>query len=163
MEKPAAHTNTQSAQVEAYFKVLERGAGKHPYASLLGLKTYDSAGLHQRVKAGLSFAAVEHLIKALDIPTPALAEALHISPRTFQRRKEAGRLMPDESDRVVRLSRILGKALELFEGDIEGTRSWLTAPLPALGNVSPLELAQTEPGAGEVEALIGRLEHGVFA
>jgi uncharacterized protein (DUF2384 family) len=33
----------------------------------------------------------------------------------------------------------------------------------ALGGRSPLDFAQTEPGAREVENVIGRLEHGVFS
>ncbi|HEX9285718.1 MAG TPA: antitoxin Xre/MbcA/ParS toxin-binding domain-containing protein, partial [Thermoanaerobaculia bacterium] len=34
---------------------------------------------------------------------------------------------------------------------------------PALGLVSPLAMTKTEPGAIEVERLIGRTEHGVFS
>jgi len=47
----------------------------------------------------------------------------------------------------------------------ETTRSvvdWLTRAQPALGGAIPLELAKTGLGTREVEALIGRLEHGVF-
>ena len=124
--------------------------------------TYDTAGLHKRVKDGLSFNAVERLRKRLDLSAAEAGEVLHIAPRTFQRRKESGRLMPDESDRVLRLSKLFGKALELFEGDLEATRSWLNSPLAALGGSTPLDLAQSEPGTNEVETLIGRLEHGVF-
>jgi uncharacterized protein (DUF2384 family) len=32
-----------------------------------------------------------------------------------------------------------------------------------LGDASPLEMSKTEPGALDVERLIGRLEHGVFS
>lgn len=35
--------------------------------------------------------------------------------RTLQRRLEQGRFMPDQSDRVVRLSRIYQRAKEVFE------------------------------------------------
>jgi uncharacterized protein (DUF2384 family) len=31
-----------------------------------------------------------------------------------------------------------------------------------LGSVQPLELAQTDVGSRAVEALLGRMEHGVF-
>ena len=59
--------------------------------------------------------------------------------------------------------RVFGKALELFEGDARAAERWLSSPRRALGGATPLELARTEDGAGEVEALIGRLEHGVFS
>ena len=59
--------------------------------------------------------------------------------------------------------RVLGKALKMFEGDSRAAERWLSSPRRALGGATPLELAKTEAGAREVEALIGRLEHGVFS
>ena len=59
--------------------------------------------------------------------------------------------------------RVLGKALELFEGDSRAAERWLSSPKAGLGGAVPSELAKTEAGAREVEALIGRLEHGVFS
>ncbi len=91
------------------------------------------------------------------------AEVLFMSERTLQRRKTEGRLHADESDRLLRLSRVFGKAVELFEGDTEAALRWMKKPLPALGLVSPLAMTKTEPGAIEVERLIGRTEHGVFS
>jgi putative toxin-antitoxin system antitoxin component (TIGR02293 family) len=90
-----------------------------------------------------------------------LARFVRISPRTLARRKDVGRLQPDESDRLLRLSRLVGLALQLFEGSLEEARSWLRTPNRALGEASPLEFATTDVGTREVEQLIGRLEHGV--
>ena len=59
--------------------------------------------------------------------------------------------------------RISGKALKLFEGDSRAAERWLSFPKVALGRAVPSELAKTEAGVREVEALIGRLEHGVFS
>ena len=59
--------------------------------------------------------------------------------------------------------RVFGKAQKLFEGDAWATERWLSSPRRALGGATPLERARTEDGAREVEALIGRLEHGVFS
>ena len=55
------------------------------------------------------------------------------------------------------------KALDLFEGDSRAAERGLSSPKRALGGAVPAELAKTEAGAREVEALIGRLEHGVFS
>ena len=103
------------------------------------------------------------LSRALALPGGQLAEALGIPGRTLHRRKADARLTPDESDRLVRLSRLYAAALDLFEGDAAGARQWLASPALALGGATPLRWSQTEPGAREVEALIGRLEHGVFS
>ena len=60
------------------------------------------------------------------------------------------------------MSRIFGRALELFEGDAEAARQWLATPQGALGGERPMVLAKTDLGAREVEALVERLEHGVL-
>jgi putative toxin-antitoxin system antitoxin component (TIGR02293 family) len=52
--------------------------------------------------------------------------------------------------------------VQLFEGDADAARRWLTTPSKELDNTAPLDFARTELGAREVEDLIGRLEHGVF-
>ena len=150
-------------EVQAYLDALETNLGPHVYVTLLGLKTYDTRGLHEKVRQGLSFATLERLGRTLDLSPVTVADLLHIPARTFQRRKKHGRLRPDESDRLLRLSRLLGKTLQLFEGDVAAARAWLDAPSTALGGARPIELALTEPGTSEVETLIGRLEHGVFA
>ena len=38
-----------------------------------------------------------------------------------------------------------------------------TTPKRALGNITPLRCCDTDVGAREVEALLGRIEHGVFS
>ena len=58
---------------------------------------------------------------------------------------------------------VFGRALELFEGNSRAAERWLSSPKAGLGGAVLSELAKTEAGAGEVEALIGRLEHGVFS
>ena len=136
----------------------------HPeyfHVALLGLSTYDSAKLHDRIQHGLSYEALERLRRVLDIPLSRFAELVSIPPRTLARRKASKRLSPEESDRLLRLSRIVGMTLRLFEGALSESRAWLTTSNPALGGASPLDYATTGIGAREVENLIGRLEHGI--
>ena len=138
-------------------------SGQHEYLSLLGLRSFDTAALLKRLDEGLSYAAFERLKRRLEVSTQELADAALITHRTLARRKKTGRFGPDESDRLVRLSRVFARAIELFEGDVEGARSWLMRPVLALGGVIPFELVRTEVGAHEVEMLIGRIEHGVIS
>jgi putative toxin-antitoxin system antitoxin component (TIGR02293 family) len=103
------------------------------------------------------------LRQGLDVSRQKLASWVGISPATLQRRiKSRGRLTPQESDRVVRLARLLGKATDVLESR-EQARQWLTTAQRGLGGAVPLDYAQTELGAREVENLLGRLEHGVFS
>lgn len=139
-----------------------RAAKPHRYTTLLGERALDTSALVAKVEAGLPFRAFLHLQRNLNLPMSRLAEIVNIRPRTLSRRKEEGRLEPDESDRLLRASRVFGRALELFESDAAGARAWLARPQRALGGAVPLDLLRTEVGAREVEELIDRLEHGVF-
>ncbi|MEJ2218348.1 MAG: DUF2384 domain-containing protein [Gemmatimonadota bacterium] len=148
--------------VERYWHQVEtEHQGAHTYVALLGLRTYGTAELHARVREGLSYESFERLRRVLDLPASRASELLQIPTRTLTRRKEAKRFEPEESDRLIRLSRLVGLALQLFEGDLEATRSWLKTPHAALADQTPLEFATTEVGSREVENLIGRLEHGI--
>ena len=153
-----------SRDILKYLEYIYHGApGKHPYVVFLGLRSFDTPGLLKRLEVGLSYAAFERFQRNMDLSMRELAELVQISLRTLSRRKEKGRLEPDESDRLVRLSRIFGKTLELFEGDYTAARAWLSRKQIGLGEAMPLDLVKSEVGAREVEALIGRLEHGVFS
>ena len=137
--------------------------GSHYFAVLLGLQTYDWPALLRAVDRGLPYSSYEHLRENAGLAESELLEWIKIAPRTADRRKQQGRFEPDESDRLLRAARILGKALELFEGDRDEAVNWLMTEQPAFGGGIPLHLARTELGAREVENLIGRLEHGVFS
>jgi len=150
-------------QVDAFRRELDEGwrATEHAYVVLLGLKTQDARRLHTKLEEGLSYATLERLQRVLNLPTSRLCELLRIPARTLARRRASKRLQPDESDRLVRLARLVGMTLQLFEGDLAESRSWLTAPQRALGERLPLEFASSEVGAREVEKLIGRIEQGI--
>jgi len=87
---------------------------------------------------------------------------LDMSRATLHRRKKTGQLDRAESDRLVRYARLFARAAAALGGP-EGARSWLVAPAVALQGESPLDFADTEIGAREVENLLGRLQHGVFS
>jgi putative toxin-antitoxin system antitoxin component (TIGR02293 family) len=117
----------------------------------------------ERVREGLSYHALERLRRKLALSTREFADFIQIPFRTLMRRQKAGRLEPDESDRLLRASRIYWKTLELFEGDEDAARAWLTSEQPGLGGATPLFAARTDVGSREIERLIGRLEHGIPA
>ena len=142
-------------------KLLAGPTEPHAYASLLGMKSCDTLKLLEQVEQGLSYKALERLQRNIVLSLKRLAELIRIPPRTLARRKEEGRLLPDESDRLLRLSRIFAESLALFDGDFHAARTWLFTPQPALGGSIPIEFSRSEVGAREVENLIGRLEHGI--
>jgi putative toxin-antitoxin system antitoxin component (TIGR02293 family) len=118
--------------------------------------------LIRQIQKGLRFSELETLQNSIDLPFEQLAARLSISRSTLQRRKAAGRLSPDESDKVMRYSRLLHQATDFF-GDIEKARAWLKHPQYGLGGAVPLDYATTETGAREVENLLGRMKYGVYS
>jgi putative toxin-antitoxin system antitoxin component (TIGR02293 family) len=133
----------------------------HSFVTLLGLPTSDVAGLRERIQEGLNYRSWDRFLESTGLSNEAVIQVVQIPPRTLARRKSEGRLRPDESDRLVRAARIFSLAVDLFDGDVEAARRWLTQPQPALGGSTPWDYAATEIGAREVENLIGRLEYGI--
>jgi len=131
------------------------------HGASIGLQPQSSAKLIARIKEGLSVNAFDRLRKNLDISEKALAKTLNIAISTLARRKNTGRMTFEESERIFRVARLYDRAIEVF-GDKKMGRKWLKEPAWALGDVPPLEFAETELGAQEVDDLLGRIEHGVF-
>jgi putative toxin-antitoxin system antitoxin component (TIGR02293 family) len=120
------------------------------------------AKLVEKLRIGLPVTELNDLQATLAVPMEKLVPMLGISKATLHRRKAEGRLDQAESDRVVRFARLMGKAVEVLESE-ENARQWLTAPQFGLGGAVPLEYAETEVGAREVENLLGRIEYGVYS
>jgi putative toxin-antitoxin system antitoxin component (TIGR02293 family) len=125
------------------------------------LKAKHPTELIRQIQKGLRFTELEALQSTIDLPFEQLAAKLSISRSTLQRRKVAGRLSPDESDKVMRLSRLLEHATKVF-GSLEKARAWLKHSQYGLGGAVPLDYASTETGAREVENLLGRIEYSVY-
>jgi putative toxin-antitoxin system antitoxin component (TIGR02293 family) len=115
------------------------------------------------VRSGLPFRAVARFQATSGLTLDRIKEAAKISEGSFSRRKKSGKLSLEESERLMRLGRVFEQAVALHDGDQDAAREWLETPIPALGDERPLDLAQTDPGAREVEDLIGRIAHGVVS
>ena len=114
----------------------------------------------EAIREGLPAEALGWLKQNLDLTAEELAGVIHVSRRTMSRRKKEGRLKPDESERALRLIRLYRRAVEVLGGRTEAT-GWLREENFALGGETPLEFADTEPGARRVEHLLGQIEHGI--
>jgi putative toxin-antitoxin system antitoxin component (TIGR02293 family) len=150
-----------------YVVSIEAEEAKHMKTVILEKKTVQPKKVHphgliRRIQEGFRFRELEVLQSSIDLPLEQLAGKLSISRSTLQRRKAAGRLSPAESDKVMRFSRLLQHAAEIF-GNIDKARAWLKHPQRGLGGAIPLDYAETEIGAREVERLLGRIDYGVYS
>jgi putative toxin-antitoxin system antitoxin component (TIGR02293 family) len=123
----------------------------------------DTSSILKLLQAGLSWVRVSRFMVESGFSAQQVAEFLGLPERTFARRRTVGIFLRDESERMLRLMEIHAAALQLFGGDSDATRDWLTAPVRGLNHARPIDYAQSDYGAREVRNLIGRLEHGVFS
>lgn len=134
----------------------------HGAATKAAAAAYAPARLVEVLRNGLPVAELEALQASLAVPIEKLIPMLGLSKATFHRRKAEGKFSPAESDRLVRFARLMGRASEVLESE-ENARHWLTSPQFGLGGAVPLQFAESEVGAREVEDLLGRIEHGVYS
>lgn len=114
------------------------------------------------VRRGVPTEAVERFLKASQLTFNAI-ESHVLARRTFKRRQDADQpLDPAESDRLLRLVRLVAAADETF-GDTQKALTWLGRANRALDGLTPLSLADTDLGARSVETLLGRIGHGLAA
>jgi putative toxin-antitoxin system antitoxin component (TIGR02293 family) len=123
----------------------------------------DPSGMVERIVAGLPVAEFDALREMLDLSVEAMAAKIGISVATLSRRRGKNEpLDRDHSDRLMRYARLYWLSVDLFDGDRPTAHDWLKRPARGLSGRTPLDFAETEIGAREVEDLIGRIENGVY-
>jgi putative toxin-antitoxin system antitoxin component (TIGR02293 family) len=89
-------------------------------------------------------------------------DAVVIPSRTLQhRRSRRERLTIEESDRVLRVIRVLSSA-EAIYGGRERALAWLRRPHARLEGRSPLSLLKTDTGSRIVEEMLVQIDEGMF-
>ena len=124
---------------------------------------------HQpQLNAFRSFQSIETGIPAAQVASLEDAgltkqDILTIIPtRTLERRVAEGDVLRlEEADGLARLLRTVDTARRVF-GDDALADEFLRTPHPAFDNAQPIRVARSDIGARAVEAVLGRLEHGVF-
>jgi putative toxin-antitoxin system antitoxin component (TIGR02293 family) len=113
------------------------------------------------IERGIPARTVRDLERAKVLSASDIASV--IPTRTLERRLSAGsNLKPEEADAIARLVRVVAHARRTFEkNDIAD--EFLHSPNPVLGNRIPIDMAVTDLGAREVEAVLTRIEYGVYS
>lgn len=127
---------------------------------LLRRRVRSLADLRAAVAEGLPKATLERTVRHV-VPDRGEARQLIariIPPATFKRRKTL--LKPEESEKVERLARVIATAEEVWD-DENDARQFLTTPHPLLVEQRPIDVAQTELGARQVEELLWQIMHGL--
>lgn len=125
-------------------------AGIHSDSDLVSLveNRLPPAAIKALVRGGLTDAEAWQLI----VPRRTLAHRI-------ARRESLSR---DESDKAVRVARIVAQAEQTF-GDPARAWRWMRKPKHQFHNRAPLELLTTEAGARLVEELLAQIDDGIAA
>lgn len=157
---PRVATTTTKASTKKDKRLIERllagGTGQHLAAPV------PAHELIAAIEAGLTAKDMTTLQAAMGVGIERLAALLGISKATLHRRKGSSKLGKVESERIIRYARLMGIATSVLES-AEYASEWLKRPQYGLGGAIPLEYAQTDLGAREVEYLLGRIEYGVYS
>jgi putative toxin-antitoxin system antitoxin component (TIGR02293 family) len=99
----------------------------------------------------------------LDVERKILAKVVGISDRTLSRRLASGsKLSAEESDRTMRVARVMAKATDTF-GNAEKAAHWLKTPNRVMEGETPLSLLDTDAGVKWVETILGRIDYGLYS
>jgi putative toxin-antitoxin system antitoxin component (TIGR02293 family) len=115
----------------------------------------------EAIREGLSVETVDEVLADGRL-TAAELDRLALPRKTLAHRRTLGRLTAEQSDRLVRILRVIEQAEQAF-GDVQKARIWLRRPTTALADHAPLDLLDTDIGTRQVETLLGRIEHGIAA
>lgn len=121
----------------------------------LGIETADVGDVTRQIEAGFPHEAFARFRDFSQLPEEQIAFEAQCSPTS--------QLTPEESDRIMRLALVFERAVDLFDGNPEAAKSWMTSPNRALGQETPLAMTRTSFGANAASDLIGQLEHGIFS
>ncbi|MBW4024329.1 MAG: DUF2384 domain-containing protein [Proteobacteria bacterium] len=127
----------------------------------LGEDARTGADIVRLVRRGLPAATVEFILSTGRL-TLAELDRIVLPRKTLMHRRKLGSLTPEQSDRLVRVARLLAATEETF-GSPEKAKIWLRRPTAALNGDRPLDLIDTDEGARQVETLLGRIGHGIAA
>jgi len=127
----------------------------------VGRAVRNAGDLIAAVRAGLPAATVEYVVDAGKMSLTEIDAAI-LPRKTLARRIKAGMLTADQSDRLIRVAKVIALAEETF-GSPQKAGAWLRRETGPLGGVSPMSLLDTTEGTVQVEQLLTRIAYGVAA
>lgn len=125
------------------------------------LSGQDNRAAIDATRRGLPIAAIDDAINSRRLSLSE-ADRLVLPRKTLSHRRKIGALTPEQSDRLLRVLRLV-RAAEATFGSRQKAALWLRRPSNALAGDAPLALLDTSAGCREVEALLARIDHGLAA
>lgn len=126
-------------------------------------KVESETDLRVITREGLPVQTFPFVAEGLAVDRKILAQIIGISDRTLSRRLASdARLSADESDRMMRLARVMAHAIDTF-GTQEKAAHWMQTSNLVLEGQTPLSLLDTDAGVRQVDTILGRIDYGLYS
>ena len=132
------------------------------HTEALKRKLSNASYLQEMVRSGFPYRPFETVLNRLGLSRAQVSTALGLPERTMARRKKEGKFQARESESIFRFLRIAVHAFDTLQSD-KNAAAWLTTPNRALAAAIPLDLLDTELGAGQVDEVLYRIDHGIYS
>jgi putative toxin-antitoxin system antitoxin component (TIGR02293 family) len=155
-------SRTPRTHLDAQMPVFEEAVAKPGSAQTIFSGRLADECFAETVRRGVPVQAIDALV---DHEVLSLSEIVtHVLPRRTldHRKRKKERLNESESERALRIARIVAIAEDTF-ANIEKAATWLRRPNRLLGGRAPLDMTDTEPGGRIVEGILQRIAHGIAA
>lgn len=127
----------------------------------IGVSPKSEFDLAKIVEKGLPTASIARLRE--EGLTFSEISGIVISPRTLKHRKARREpLSHEETDRVVRVARIIALAENVF-GNRDKALRWLRSKDDHINERTPLSMLHTESGGRLVESMLWQIDEGIYA
>lgn len=113
-------------------------------------------------RKGIKKSTLKSLAGYLGITMESLSSLLHSSYRNIQRKDDDELLDTVKTEKALELAEFAQRGIQVI-GDRQSFAEWISSPLIALGNKTPLDFLDTSFGIRMVTKILGRLEQGVYS
>jgi putative toxin-antitoxin system antitoxin component (TIGR02293 family) len=128
--------------------------------SYIGISPQSEFDLAEIVEQGIPTDSIAHLRHSG--LTFSEVSAIVISPRTLKHRQARGeKLSNEETERAIRVGRVLAQAEQVFGSHDKGLL-WLRTPDDRLNSRTPLSMLPTEAGGRLVESMLWQIDDGIY-
>ena len=161
---PAKNINLSAEAQAAYIT-----KGKEKVTSFLGLHLRKSS--HDQndenyfidlIRKGIPSNVIDEIMKKTGLSENEMADILHISRRTLQRRNPQESLKPEQSEKLIEIAKLYAKGTEVL-GDLNAFKEWMESRITTLGGKRPKEFLDTSLGINLLMDELGRIEFGVYS
>lgn len=115
-----------------------------------------------KIRAGISKKELSSVKNAAGLDYDMLAELLSVGRATLINKRGDEKFNANISEKIFALADLYSFGYEVF-GEADKFNRWMKSPNISISGKSPISLADTLTGIGEIKNMIGRIAYGVYS